>query len=322
MARPKAMYYEILHFEPDNLALLGDHFDLIELPDPRHDSDQALAEINVYCAPLGYRVDGAKLDKCPRLRAILTNTTGVAHIDLAAAEARGIAVVSLKDEQAFLETVTPTAEHCWGLLLALMRRVPWSFEAVRQGRWNRYEFGGPAMLSRLSLGIIGYGRLGRMVACYGHGFGMQVRFHDPGKAGDEVAQPAASLAELVAWADVVSLHAPATDATHRLIDRKLFAAFKPASYFINTARGELVDEGALIEALIDGPLAGAAVDVLDGEFAPDFDAARHPLVRYAREHDNLLITPHIGGSTRDAWRETQRRVIDATIAHLAARKPA
>ena len=119
------------------------------------------------------------MDRCPKLQAIVTNTTGVPHIDVGAAAARGIQVFSLKDEQAFLQTITATAEHTWGLLLALLRRTPWSFQAVLGGKWNRFEFGAPAMLSRLSLGIVGLGRLGTMVARYGAAFGMQVRYHDP-----------------------------------------------------------------------------------------------------------------------------------------------
>jgi D-3-phosphoglycerate dehydrogenase len=98
-----------------------------------------------------------------------------------------------------------------------------------------------------------------------------------------------------------------------MIDAAVLAAFKPGAWFVNTARAELVDEAALLRALREGRIAGYAGDVLDGEFDPAFDVGAHPLVRYARDHDNVLLTPHIGGSTRDAWRETQGRVLELAI---------
>lgn len=316
--KPRLLYYSLLSYQPENVALMRAHFDVVERPDPRDDDDELLATLDACCAPLGFVFDAAKMDRCPKLRAIVTNTTGVPHIDMDAAAARCIKVFSLKDEQAFLDTITPTAEHAWGLLLALSRRVPWSFDAVKAGSWNRFDFGAPAMLSRLSLGVIGYGRLGRKVARFGHTFGMPVGFYDPYHPGDDIARKVDSLEELVASNDVISLHVPALPETAGLIDAQVLAAFKPGSWFINTARAELVDEAALLEALRDGRLAGYAGDVLAGEFDPDFDAGAHPLVRYARAHDNVLLTPHIGGSTRDAWRETQGRVLELAIRYFEA----
>ncbi len=321
MPRPTALYYSILQYQPENLQFLREHFQVIELLNPEADTAEILAGIDLGFAPLGYYFGRAKMEQCPRLRAIATNTTGVPHIDVAAAAAREIRVFSLQHETAFLGTITPTAEHTWGLLLALMRRSPWAHGAVLEGRWNRRPFGAPRMLSRLSLGIVGLGRLGRMVGCYGLAFGMKTAFFDPFVA----ASPAgltkmATLDELVAVSDVVSLHAPADETTHKMINRDILLKFKPGSYLINTARGELVDEGALLEMLKSGRLAGAALDVLEGEFVPGFQVSSHPLVAYAREHDNLLLTPHIGGSTIDAWRETERRVIEQSQAYLCGGK--
>lgn len=322
MPLPTALYYSILQYQPENLKFLREQFQVIEILNPVADTDDILSKIDLCFAPLGYYFGRTKMERCPRLRAIATNTTGVPHIDMAEAAARNIQVFSLQNEAEFLQTITPTAEHTWGLLLALMRRSPWAHRAVLKGQWDRRPFGAPRMLSRLSLGIIGCGRLGRLVGRYGLAFGMQVAFFDPyiaeGPAGFERM---GSLEELVAVSDVVSLHAPANETTYKMIDRDLFLRFKPGSYFINTARGELVDETALLEMLITRRLAGAALDVLDGEFVPGFQVSSHPLVAYTREHDNLLLTPHIGGSTVDAWRETERRVIDLACAYLRKGKP-
>lgn len=317
MTRARALYYEILRYQPENLALLRKRFDLEILPDPAHDSTALLAGIDAGFAPLGYRFDAAKMDQCPRLKAIISNTTGVPHIDLEAATARGIRVLSLADDQEFLNRITPTAEHAIGLMLALTRRTPWAHQAVLDGSWDRRPFGAPAMLSRLNLGVVGYGRLGRLVARYGAAFGMGVRFYDHAtKVSEPPAEQVSSLAELFAWSDVISLHLPANAATHKMIDAELLRHCKKGAVLINTARGELVDEVALLDFLESGRLGGAALDVLDGEFVPGFDSTDHALVKYASTHDNLLLTPHIGGSTVDAWRETERRMIDEAIACL------
>ncbi len=318
--KPRLLYYSLLSYQPENVALMRANFDVVERTDPRDDDDETLATLDACCAPLGFPFDAAKMDRCPRLRAIVTNTTGVPHIDMDAAAARDIRVFSLKDEQAFLDTITPTAEHAWGLLLALSRNVPWSFDAVKAGSWNRFDFGAPAMLSRMRLGVIGYGRLGRKVARFGQAFGMPVGFYDPFKNADEIATKVDSLEQLVATNDVISLHVPALPETAGLIDANTIAAFKPGAWFINTARAELVDEAALLDALKAGRLAGYAGDVLAGEFDPTFDVGAHPLVRYAREHRNVLLTPHIGGSTYDAWRETQGRVLQMAVDFFEAKR--
>lgn len=321
-AKPRLLYYRMMNYMPENRRLLDTHFDVVELETPADDNDDVLATLDACCAPLGYDVDVGKLNRCPNLKAVITNTTGVPHIDMDATAARGVRVFSLKDEQEFLATITPTAEHAWGLLLALIRRTPWAHRTVLDGAWNRYEFGAaPRMLSRMTLGIVGYGRLGRRVAQYGRTFGMAVRYADPlVDLDDGVAEKAETLTALSEWADVLSLHVPATPDTRHLIDAELLAGVKSGAYLINTARAELIDEAALLEGLRSGRIGGYASDVLDGEFAPGFEAADHPLVRYAAEHENVLLTPHIGGSTLDAWRETQARVIDMAVAFFADRR--
>jgi phosphoglycerate dehydrogenase-like enzyme len=151
--------------------------------------------------------------------------------------------------------------------------------------------------------------------------GMQVNYcnprlpHDPAWPYTRVR----TLEELVAGNDVISLHAVMSEANRHLFNAAVFARFKPGAFFVNTARGELVDSNALIEALDKGMLAGAALDVLDGEFEPGFEqrAHEHPLIRYAQRHKNLIITPHIAGSTKDAWSLTQRFVIEKAMALCA-----
>lgn len=316
--RPRVLYYKILSYQPENIELLSKEFDVIQLNTPADDSDSVLAHLDGCFAPLGYKFDLAKFKRCPNLRVVISNTTGVPHIDMQNAEARNVKVFSLRDEQSFLDTITPTAEHAFGLMLALLRRTPWSYNAVLAGGWNRFEFGGPAMLSRLSLGIVGMGRLGKKLANYAAAFGMKVYYFDPyiENIPDGFVRKDA-LKDLLSLSDIVSIHVPANASTYHLFDTDAFSWMKRESILINTARGEIVDESALLHALKGRVLAGAALDVLDGEYEPGFEVKAHPLVNYAQTHDNLLITPHVGGSTIDAWRETQRRVIDMAVEFFA-----
>lgn len=313
MNKPRLLYYDIWNYTPENQALLREHFDVVTLPDPDSDTPEALAEVEAVLTPLGWYFGAEKIDLCPRLRVIGSNTTGHPHIDVGYARGKGLTVITLKAYQEFLDSITPTAEMTLGLIIALTRNLVPAIRSVTvEGSWERWPFGGERMLSRMSLGIIGLGRLGRKTALYASSMGMAVSYFDPHVTSDNQRFiKVDSIEDLVAGSDVVSLHVPHEPETESLIDAALLDHFKPHSYFINTARGELVDESALLAALESGRLAGAAVDVLDGEFVPGFTehVADHPLVRYASEHDNLLITPHIGGSTRDAWGLTQEFVI-------------
>lgn len=311
--RPTALYYEILDFQADSLELLRAHFDVVSLPDPTHDTAGVLGRARVIFAPMGFLFDRAKIDRCPKLVAIGSPTTGVPHIDAEYAATKGIAVCSLRDQQAFLSTITPTAELAWGMILAVTRRIPWAHESVCAGRWECRHFGQrtPRMLSAMTLGVVGLGRLGSLVAGYGRAFGMPVFYYDPYR-GDDRYSRCDSVASLAKASDIVSVHVHATAEAENLIDRTFLEAMPPGSYLVNTARGDVLDEAALLDALDSGHLGGAALDTLRGEHLPGFKERldEHPLLRYARAHDNLVLTPHYGGSTRDAWERTEARIIE------------
>jgi D-3-phosphoglycerate dehydrogenase len=319
MAKPHALYYSIMVYRPENLALMNRLFETETLPDPRADTNEVLERVEVLFAPLGFAVDAARIAKCPRLKAIVSNTTGVPHIDMNAARKHGIAVCALHDEQAFLETITPTAEHTIGLMLAAWRRIPAAHEAASQGKWDRTPWGAPKMFSRLRLGLVGMGRLGRKVARIAAAMDMDVAFYDP-----KVPGGTSTLIELARRSDVLSLHAPADATTRKIVSHEVLAALPKGAMVVNTARGELLDEGALVDLLEAGHLSAAALDTVDGEYDPDFSArfGQSRLANYARVHDNLVLTPHIGGSTLDAWSETQRFVILKAAKKLGLKVPA
>jgi D-3-phosphoglycerate dehydrogenase len=248
---------------------------------------------------LGLQVNRQVLTAGDALRAVGTPTTGLDHIDLLAAEERGIAVLSLKGERLFLEQVYATAEHTFALLLCLVRRIPAAFDAVKNYEWRRDLYRG-SELSGKALGIVGCGRLGAMVARYGVVFGMRVLVYDPYQPRlPEEAVACATLAELLAKSDVVSLHVPLNLETEGMLSALQLSLFRPGAILINTARGGVLDETALLHALETGRLAGAAVDVLSNEHNIGKGAA-NPLIEYARAHDNLIITPHIGGATQES----------------------
>lgn len=313
--KPRALYYDILKYHESSLDLLKEYFDVVTLPDPSFDRADLLSGVEALIAPLGFDCGRQKIDACPNLKVIGSNTTGEPHIDRAYAESKGIRVVSLMNDHEFLSSITPTAEHTWGLLLAVARRVPWAFASVLNGTWSRWEFGGSQMLSRMHLGIVGMGRLGKLVARYGVAFGMKVRFFDPyvNESGMADVEKIPALQSLVEASDVVTIHVPLNRETTSLIDRDLLSRFKQGAYLINTSRAEIVDEDGLLRALEEGTLSGAGIDVIGGEFSKGFRPNGHPLVEYARSHQNLVITPHIGGSTRDAWSMTQIRTVEKMV---------
>jgi D-3-phosphoglycerate dehydrogenase len=235
---------------------------------------------------------------------IVTPTTGLNHIDLTEAEHRGVQVLSLRGETEFLEDVRATAEHTLALTLSLLRHVPEALSHVRGGGWNRDLFKGRELCGK-TVGIVGYGRLGRIVARYLSAVGMHLLATDPNieKSSVEPNVRLVPLTELLQQSDLVTLHVNLCDETREFFGKTHFALMKQGAWFINTSRGELVDEEALLDALRSGRLTGAALDVLCDERSHGMDS--HPLVVYARGHDNLIITPHIGGYTTESIRKTE-----------------
>ena len=149
------IYYDILNYFPENIKLLEDNFHVVRLQDPSHDTKEILSQAEVILAPLGYYFAKEKIDMCQKLKCIGSNTTGHPHIDVAYANKKGIHVVTLKDHRDFLETITPTSELTWGLIIALTRNILPAFASVLNGNWSRWNFGGKRMLSRMSLGVTG-----------------------------------------------------------------------------------------------------------------------------------------------------------------------
>lgn len=252
-------------------------------------------------ASMKVAVDEELLAHAPHLAVAATATTGSSHVDTDALDRRQVPLLTLKGEHQLLRGLTPAAEHTWLLVLACARRLAQAREHVLEGGWDRTLFPG-TMLNGRTLGIVGCGRIGTWVAGYGRAFGMRCIAYDPHVSALPEHVEAVSLAELLATADVVTLHVHLGSETRGLLGRREIESMKPGAIVVNTSRGELVDELALRDALASGRVAAAGVDVLSGE--PDVGS--NPLLRYALEHDNLLVTPHIGGFSPDAVRTVVR----------------
>jgi len=220
-------------------------------------------------------------------------------------------VISLKGETDFLQNITATAELCWGLVLSLLRRIPAAHTSVMNGQWDRDHFKSRE-LQGATLGVIGFGRLGKKIAHYGHAFQMRVMICDNKPLGVEGAQfTSVDMQTLLKESDIISLQVDSRPDNYHMIGEAEFQAMKQGALFINTARGDLVDEAALLQSLQDRHLGGAALDVLEQEY--DSDKAAGSLMAWARDHENLIITPHIGGVTYESQYKTTHFVVDKLL---------
>jgi D-3-phosphoglycerate dehydrogenase len=255
------------------------------------------------------RVDAELLAAAaPRLSVVAVASVGTDRIDLAAAAAARVAVIN-----APTGSTVAAAEHTMALLLALLRRIPSADASVRRGEWERARYVG-AELQHRTLGIIGLGKIGREVAKRAAAFEMRVIAHDPfltaGQAFEHVSA-LVELPELLASADVVSVHVTLTPQTRGLIGPPQIAAMKPGAVLVNVARGGLVDEAALAAALNSGHLSGAAIDVFSTEpMAPD-----NPL----RDAPNTILTPHLGASTTEAQERAGVEMAERLLEALAGK---
>ncbi len=272
---------------------------------------ELIGDCHGYIPTLRIPVDREVLNHAHRLRLIATPSTGTDHLDFSALAERGITVQSLKEERELLNQLTSTAELALGLMITCARHLPQCFESSRQGSWERSRLAG-SQLSGKTLGIIGMGRLGSMVARYGLALGMKLIFCDPRPKSELPGIEHTSLDDLLRRADVVSLHVHLTSETRHMLGHREFALLKPGAILINTARGALIDEEALIAAMRSGRVAAAGLDVIDGEWREDL--ANHPLIQFSRVQPRLYITPHVGGTCPEsvylATRHVMRRAID------------
>lgn len=278
------------------LDRLGANHDVVtwgeNRPLPRERLLELCADADGLLSMLTDRIDESLLSAAPKLRAVANYAVGTDNVDRAAARAHGIAVGNTPDV-----LTEATADIAFALLLAAARRLPEAAADVRDGRWQTWTPDGwlGVELHGATLGIIGAGRIGQAVARRGAGFGMEIITSRP-----------LPIEDVLERSDVVSLHVPLTDETRHLIDAAALQRMKPGAILVNTARGPIVDQVALADALRSGHLGAAALDVTDPEPLPTDD----PLL----QAPNLIVLPHIGSATHT----TRARMADLAVDNLLA----
>jgi D-3-phosphoglycerate dehydrogenase len=247
-----------------------------------------LAEADALIVRSATQVTASLLSAAPRLRVVARAGTGVDNVDVPAASDRGIVVMNAAGANS-----VSVAEHTLALLLALARGIPAADASMKRGVWDKKKLTGIELRGKL-LGIVGFGRIGREVANRAHSFGMEVIAYDPfiaARAADAAGVPLVNLDELIERADFLTLHVPALDETRHMLNAKTLARCKKGVRIVNTARGELIDESALADAIESGHVGGAALDVFETEPPTDKRLTTLPQV---------IATPHIAASTTEA----------------------
>jgi D-lactate dehydrogenase len=316
----------------DSLAAAGVQAKVRALPGPVRDASASGLgpDVTVLSVFVGSRVGSDVLAACPNLKLIATRSTGYDHIDLDACTRQGVTVANVPT---YGENTV--AEHTFALILALSRNVHKAWLRTQRGDFSLAGLQGFDLLGR-TLGVIGTGHIGLHVAKIGRGFGMRVLAYDVHPRtlnADIVGFEYVEQDELVAQSDILTLHVPYLPATHHLVDRELLSKVKRGALLINTARGGLVDTGALLWALDEGILSGAGLDVLEGEeiltedrrllaVQADQNKLRSLLkTELLAGRENVVITPHIAFNSTEAV----QRITDVTAGNVAgflAGKPA
>jgi D-3-phosphoglycerate dehydrogenase len=271
-------------------------------------SEQLAERIGDYDAILirsATNLDAALIERADRLKVIGRAGIGVDNVDVAAATRRGIIVANAPQSN-----IVAAAEHTMALMLALARNVPQAHSSLVQGRWERSRFGGVEVYEK-TLGVLGFGRIGQLVAARARGFGMQVVAFDPFVSAERFrelgAERAETPADLYARADFITVHLPRTPETRGFLNADAFGQMREGVRVINCARGELIDDAALQAALDSGRVAGAALDVFASE-----PMTEHPLFGYP----NVVVTPHLGASTVEAQDRAGIQTAEQVLAAL------
>jgi len=300
-SKPKALYYGCLKWQLANISYMKELFEVVTYATPSILNPAKDTEFDVVFWPQGYGLcyKKAKIQAC--------NTTSDEHFDKLWCAEENIAIVILDSTSWDMHCVTPTPEHTWGLIHAIHRGITTRHDEVLSGVWDRRINPPSNMLSKMSIGVVGYGRVGQQVLRIADAYGLSSAFYDPYASG--IHKKIDSLYLLASMVDILVITCALTDETKGMINEKILENMQCWSFLINTARAEIIDEVSLIEQLRNNKIRGAALDVISGEYGQE-DKSKHPLVAYAKTHDNLILTPHIAGSTIDAWHMTERLIIN------------
>lgn len=307
--KPKILIAETGDFNPEVIDLLKEAGEVKIESLKKEDIGNAFRNYDIVWFRLGFTIDENVLDDETKCKIIVTPVTGLDHIDEELCKERGIEVISLRGETDFLKDVRATAELTIGITITLLRNLIPAYNSVLQGEWDRDLYRGNEIFGK-TVGIIGMGRLGNIVAEYFYSLGATVCGYDIRKDFPENIKRTETIEELIQNSDIVSCHLSYTKETENMIGEWEFSRFKKEAIFINTSRGGIVDEIALINALKSGTIAGAALDVIKDEGGVN---PGNPLIDYANKNSNLLIFPHLGGNTYESFEKTEKFLAEKLI---------
>ena len=271
---------------------------------------------------LAHTFDAEFLQNAKQLKAIGTPTTGLDHIDKDQAKKQGINVYSLRGEQAYLESIAATPEHTLALLLSLLRKVPTAHTHVMNGGWDRNLFKGREVKGA-TIGIYGFGRVARLFSKFVQVMGAHVIAYDPHvdkRVMQDCGVKSVERDELFKQSNILMIHALLTPETENSIGEHELSLMHQGAYMINTARGKIVKEEELVEHLKTGHIAGVAVDVLADERDDGDWQGKSPLLQYAKQHENVIITPHIAGATLDSMESTENFIAKKCLRFMTGKK--
>ncbi|MFC7790520.1 phosphoglycerate dehydrogenase [Microbacterium sp. MAHUQ-60] len=290
-SKPVVLLAEVL--SPATIEALGPDFDVRTVDGTDRDAlFAALADADAVLVRSATRIDAEALSHAPKLKVVARAGVGLDNVDIKAATTAGVMVVN-----APTSNIVSAAELTIGHILSLARRIPAAHASLSGGAWKRSSFTGAELFEK-TVGIVGLGRIGALVAARLNAFDMRVIAYDPyvtSARAQQLGVQLVTLDELVAEADFLTIHMPKTPETTGMIGAEQFAAMKPTAFVVNVARGGLIDEAALHEALVAGEIAGAGLDVFTSEPPAEGGTAAQLLAL-----PNVVVTPHLGASTEEA----------------------
>lgn len=308
----KVIVAETKDFSQETKSLLNANFDLTFKDITESELGRSLDDFDIFWFRLKFKLTATTISLAKRCKYIVCPVTGLDHIDLIACEQNGITVVSLKGEVEYLKNIRATAEHTIGLTLSLLRKIPQATLSIKNNVWNRDLFKGEEIFEK-KVGILGVGRLGAITASYFKAFGADVYGYDIKSFNESICKSLGSIEALFSTCEIISIHVNLNSSTHHLINKELLCKMKIGSFLINTSRGAIIHSIDLINEIKNGRIFGAAIDVIEQEF--DFN--NDPLVVFSKLDSRVLITPHIGGNTKESFLKTEKFVFYKLLNQVA-----
>jgi len=284
------------------------------LINPKKRIDDKLRNIDIYISSAGIKVDKKFIQNAKKLKAIFSPSTGTDHLDLNEIKKKKIKLFHIAKDRKLLDGFTATSELTFGLILALNRKLIPANKESASGSWPREKFIG-RQLYKKTFGILGYGRLGKISSNIARGFGMKIIANDIKKIKPKNVKMV-SIKTLFKKSDFISIHIHLNNKTEGLVNKDLLQLMKKTAMIVNTSRGKIINEKHLLYSLKNKKIGGAALDVIDGEWLSKDQLKNHRLIKYEKQNDNLLIVPHLGGTTYESIYGSREHICRILISKL------